>query len=506
MIHHSPIAAQKMVVSKFGIGFCLALLLCSCVSIKNYQPSKKMSEAALEADFDFMQGALEKMHPALYWYTDKDSMTRHFAKYRAAIADSMTEEAFAYRIVAPTVSAIRCGHTSTRMSKKWGKKFADTRFPGIPLFVKIWNKDSMVFLGHGNRRDSVLRRGDIIFGINGLPVRQIVDSLFLMMSTDGDADNISFIRLSSDFPNWHRRAFGITNHYTVAYADSNGTRKTTVLKLYDPAKDTLLKKIKLPEMSRAERKKRALEAIRKLSIDTANNTAVMELNSFTGGRLRKFFRQSFRSLKALGIKNLVIDLRNNGGGRMDKCVLLSKYIRSTPFSIADSCTAATKSFGQYGSGIDWRFFVWLGMQFSASKKADGQYHYGHWEKKLFEPKTTNHFNGDVFVITAGPSFSASTLFINVVKNESNVKLVGETTGGGSYGNSGVFIPNLTLPNSGVRIRVPLFKIVNSENLNEKGQGFHPDVEVLPTVEAIKKGIDLKMEQVKTMIRQKAGSN
>jgi C-terminal processing protease CtpA/Prc len=277
------------------------------------------------------------------------------------------------------------------------------------------------------------------------------------------------------------------------------------LKLYDPAKDTTIKKLadkKAEEkntISRSERKRLQRETLRKLTIDTLKSTATMELNTFSAGRLRKFFRQSFRTIKELQIKHLILDVRNNGGGEIDKCILLAKYIRNSPFKAVDTCTAASKSFGTYGSGINLRFFTWMAMQLIAARKADGQIHCGSLERKIAQPKTTNHFNGQLYVLTSGPSFSATTLFLNYVKNEPNVTTIGEETSGGSYGNSGVLIPSLTMPNTKIRIRMPLFKIVNSENLNQKGRGFSPTYYVPPTLESIKKGIDLKMQKALSLI-------
>ncbi len=502
-LHQGTISwLPKNVLAALCVSF---FVFTSCVSIKNYQPFKKYDRATLEKDFDFMRGGLEKMHPALYWYTGKDSLDYFFTQYRSAIKDSMTEEEFGWQVVAPMVKKIRCGHTSLQLSKKWGKKFEDFRFATIPLYVRVWQRDSMAFVGHGNKRDSSLHRGDLIVSIDGLSTRQLVDSMLQYFSTDGYSEGINYIRLSSNFPLYHRKIFGIKKEYKVVYLDSVGKEKTVQLKLYDLAKDTTLKKPtdkkdqEKNKISRAERKRLQREGYRKLSIDTLKSTAIMELNTFSAGRLRKFFRQSFRTLKELQIKYLILDVRNNGGGEIDKCILLAKYIRNTPFKAVDTCTAVTKNFGTYGSGINLRFFTWLAMQVISSKKADGQIHCGSLERKLAEPKTTNHFNGQLYVLTSGPSFSATTLFLNYVKNEPNVKTIGEETSGGSYGNSGVMIPSFTMPNSKVRIRMPLFKIVNSENLLQKGSGFFPDYYVPPTLESIKKGIDLKMQKALSLI-------
>ena len=80
--------------------------------------------------------------------------------------------------------------------------------------------------------------------------------------------------------------------------------------------------------------------------------------------------------------------------------------------------------------------------------------------------------------------------------------MGEETGGGAYGNTAWLIPDITLPNTKVRFRLPLFRLVIDKNVR-KGRGVMPEVEVDPTVNAIRKNQDYKMDKVLEMIRAKA---
>src|SRR5882757_5709756 len=121
----------------FFISFCL---LVSCAtSIKNYDPNKQYPKEKLQQDFTLLQNILESKHPSLYWYTSKDSMDMYFNKYYNAIEDSMTEQRFGWKILAPLVSKIHCGHTSFGMSIKYNKWIAKKRLASFPLYLKIWN-------------------------------------------------------------------------------------------------------------------------------------------------------------------------------------------------------------------------------------------------------------------------------------------------------------------------------------------------------------------------------
>ena len=109
------------------------------------------------------------------------------------------------------------------------------------------------------------------------------------------------------------------------------------------------------------------------------------------------------------------------------------------------------------------------------------------------------FHGSVYIITGGNSYSATTLVTKALKGQSNVVVVGEETGGGAYGNSAWMIPWVTLPNTHIRFRLPLFKMVMPNYTGEAGRGILPDLPVSVTAESIRKGIDLKTQKVKELI-------
>ena len=129
------------------------------------------------------------------------------------------------------------------------------------------------------------------------------------------------------------------------------------------------------------------------------------------------------------------------------------------------------------------------------------HHFRYFERHYFKPKKRNHFDGQVYIITGGNSFSATTLFASSLIKQDNVTVVGEETGGGAYGNSAWLIPDVTLPETKVRFRLPLFRLVIDKNYPKNGKGVQPEVESKPTIEAIKRGIDFKLEKAMELIKK-----
>lgn len=501
--HSLQAGGSRIVVSYLSLLLFLLPLLYSCAGSKNYSPTKKYSREALQEDFSTLRNILEKKHPSLYWYTSKDSMDMYFNSYYNSITDSMTEQQFGWKVLAPLTDKIHCGHTSFGMSKAYNKWAANKRFPSFPLLMKVWN-DTMVVTVNLNRKDSILKRGTLITGINGLRNRELISTMFTYLTEDGHANNVNYIRLSNNFPYYHRNIFGLSKTYSVQYLDSLGAEKTIQLPYFEIPKDSS-KKTKpvtpVPGPTKKETRLQKLLAMRSVVIDTAANTAIITLNTFSSGRLRKFFRQTFGFIRRSGITNVVLDIRSNGGGKINLSTLLTRYVTRQPFKVADTAFAVAKTLGPYGRFIKERFLNNLGLIFMTHKKADGLYHFGHWERKFYQPKKQNHFGGNLYVLTNGQTFSASTLFCNAVKGQQGITLVGEEAGGGWHGNDGILIPDITLPNTHLRVRLPLFRLVQYNHVPKDGRGVMPDIYIGTNYEALVKGYDKKLQVVMDMIRR-----
>jgi hypothetical protein len=472
----------------------LAVFFCSSCSDKLYTPLKKYSPAQLQGDLDLMRTVMEKFHPSLYWYTSKDSMDIIFDHYRRAIRDSMNEQQFGFSILAPITTSIRCGHTSFNYSRKYNEFMQGIRLPSFPLYLKIWG-DTMIVTGNLNRKDSVLKRGTQINSIDGRTASDLTQIMFKFLPVDGYAENMNYLRISSAFPYYHRNIFGINKSYRIGYTDSAGSGYTTV-PVFDPYGDSTKKEPRdFPREKKPKpAKKDRIEDGRSLTFDTAHDAAIMVLSTFDEGfHLPHFFRKSFRDIRKSKTNNLVIDLRNNGGGRVNHYTRLARYIRSTTFKVADTAFALRKGFGKYRKYFKNSFINSMALGVFTSKKKDNYYHFNYWENHQFKPKEKNFFHGNVYVLINGPTFSASTLFAHTVKGQENIRLIGEEAGGGNYGNNGLMIPNIVLPNTGMRIRLPLFRLVQYNHDVKDGRGVMPDIYIPPTADAVRKSIDRKMQ-------------
>jgi hypothetical protein len=500
------------------ISFCLlAVIGCSlfvgCGSGRSsFSPNKKYSPQQLQKDYSIYREVLEEAHPGLYWYTSKDSINYYFDRGGEKLKDSMTEPEFR-KVLTYVTSKVDCGHTSVRNSKAYSK-YMDTvaLWRIFPLSMKIWGgyggEDTMVVAVNLNRKDSVLSRGTIITKINGKTTKQIIDTLFNYISTDGYNETHKFQTLSNRgyFGSLYSYIFGYSSRYTIEYKESDGQLKTVSIPIYYPALDTatratIIPVTHIPQPSRKERKERRLNSVRLLKIDTASHTAFMDLETFGRGyKLKTFFKRSFKALKTHHINDFIIDVRGNGGGSVTNSTNLSRYLATDRFKVSDSLYAITKR-KKYSRYIQNDFLNRLFLTFFTKKRHDGYYHFKYFEKHYFKPKKKNHFDGNTYILTGGNSFSATTLFISSIIHQDNVTVVGEETGGGAYGNTAWLIPDVTLPETGIRFRLPLFRLVMDKNNIKNGRGVQPEMEVKPTIEAIRRGDDYKLNKVMELIKK-----
>jgi hypothetical protein len=482
----------------------IAIVIAGCGSVKSsFDPNKKYSPQQLERDYNIFQNVLEESHPGLYWYTPKDSMDHYFAWGRQQIKDSLTEPQFE-KTIGYILAQIDCGHTTVRSPKKYSLYLDTLRNEKFfPLSLKLWD-DTTVVAANLNRKDTVLKRGTVIEAIDHKPIKEITDTLFKFISSDGHNTTHKLQMLSNrgGFGSLYTTVYGPETAYDIDYV-SNGNKNSMVIPVYDPAKDSFNRAAvrRFIRPTKKERKRMNLENVRSLRIDTANQVGVMDLNSFSKGyQLKRFFKKSFKTVRKDHLPYMVIDLRGNGGGSVTSSTLLSKYLADKKFKVCDTLYAINRH-SQYHSYINKYFLNRLFMLAFTRKKKDGYFHFAYFEKHYFQPKKKNHFDGKTYILIGGNSFSATTLFTNSVIKQDNVLVVGEETGGGSYGNTAWLIPDVKLPETKILFRLPLFRLVMDKDQPKTGHGIIPEVEVKPSVDAIRRNADYKMDKVMELIKE-----
>ncbi|WP_313361328.1 S41 family peptidase [Empedobacter sp.] len=107
----------------------------------------------------------------------------------------------------------------------------------------------------------------------------------------------------------------------------------------------------------------------------------------------------------------------------------------------------------------------------------------------------NTFKGNIYILCSGKTYSGGSEFVSIAKSYSNAIIIGEETGGGFYGQTSGSYVQLLLPNSQLKVRIPLLKFYTTFTSDKIpfGRGVIPDYEVEPTFEEYINGTDSELE-------------
>jgi uncharacterized protein (TIGR03435 family) len=96
--------------------------------------SDTLTATQLRRDFQVLREALEECHPGIYRFTAKSELDQAFDRATKQLDRPMTAMDF-FRVAAPVVARLKCGHTSLRPSGLMEQRLADE--PLIPVDIAI---------------------------------------------------------------------------------------------------------------------------------------------------------------------------------------------------------------------------------------------------------------------------------------------------------------------------------------------------------------------------------
>jgi C-terminal processing protease CtpA/Prc len=147
--------------------------------------------------------------------------------------------------------------------------------------------------------------------------------------------------------------------------------------------------------------------------------------------------------------------------------------------------------------VPYTFLTYFGI-----RKKGNKYYHSLKGAKLTPPKN-NHYQGKLYVLINGASFSASSILSSNLKGSGRAIFVGEETGGTYNGTVAGFRPIVALPNSKLRLQHGLMLIQPHYSTATKGRGILPDAEVKPTLSDRVDKVDPELNWVLSDIKKHA---
>ena len=457
----------------------------------------KFTTAQLLEDFQIARRALEEGHSGIYRYTPKATLDQIFDKASKTLDHPMDAYEF-FRVLTPTVNAIKCGHTAVVLPEDLRAEL-NTRAALLPLRVRVLSKKPYVFRDYSSADHRLA--GMEIRSINGVMATRIVSTMMAAASGDGDVETSRQTRIGDlRFTTLLISMLGLNSPYDLVLWDAktNREQKVTVEGVPLP---------KMQEISKAAYPQdvppgRAAE----IEYLDGGKIARMGIHSFGGYSdvekkkgLRVFFKESFEELQAKGTRALILDLRNNGGGEDELGKLLLSYLIDQPFKYYEDLVANsdTFSFMKYTNQPNFK-----PPEKMFNRGADGKIHLvSHPNWGINQPSKPT-FTGRVYVLINGGSFSATSEFSSHAHFLKRATFIGEESAGGYYGNSSGFSPLVKLPNTQLGVVVPVVTYYMAvSGYKAASRGIIPDHSVEHTIEDLIYGKDRDQELALKLARQ-----
>ena len=471
----------------------LFVLLAAFPAALTAQKRQTFTPDEVRADLTFLQEALYRGHPGVFKYSPRDSMDAFFQKLRDRLpADSVSRNQ-AQLLIRLAVANVRDGHTSVETP------FYDEDTEVLPLTIQVIDDKAFIIKDYAG--DTLSWRGAELRSVNGIPARTVIVIGRLIAFGDGYSDAFRDVSASVFFARNFRLLFGTPRENRVELGWPDGRIETRRL-LSRPRKDILaLQAVGTanPNLPRPVFRSGDMALFR----DTLYpDLAILQMGSFPGKHYMGFYRKTFRWLRQQHIQHLVVDLRFNTGGNLGNLETLLEHLLDEPTSYQYERRRRVNMGPWFNPKARFmKGLVWL--------KLDVFPGYRHGRKdglkirrRHIKPRRKHNFDGAVYVLTNGWSFSSASMAASFLKYRGGATVIGAETGGGATGNCGGGYPLLVLPNTGIKIRFPLNYVRYDVGQPNKGRGVLPDWPVEYRVEDVLKRKDLEMEQVYKLLKKK----
>ena len=448
-----------------------SLLLFSLVA--NNIKAQDLSKNELLTDLQQLKTAIEEYQVSLFEFQSPELWNQHCTELFNQIKDD-SAQSYSYQKAFYWISrmASQANEGHYRLGN-WQDTvhsgFLANRYLYLP--IAVWLIEGRLYLKRDYSKEQCLNRGSEILSINGLSSTEIVD--ILRKCNPADANILSYKDhvIESGF-NWQ--------YYL--YVDTAGLAKIQYLKndsIHECQIRALCRDSLFAQVNRLNPQAEPKLEDPFYTLRFESNTAWLELPSFDRNRMKQFdidpddfYEAIFDSINTAQSEHLVIDLRANTGGRNEMVDEILPYLIHGELHV----DFLRKS-------ISWK---------------------GKEKKYRFPKRDKNAFQGQIYVLINGLSFSNGSVLARHLKEYSNAIIIGEESASRYTGFAAGSQEQITLQNSGLQIGIPRYYLFYglSQNQENSNQGVIPHIPVTYGLEDRLMERDLAREVVLEQIKKR----
>ncbi len=431
----------------FFVLLCFIALLSSGMNAQDrVWHNDSVSCSAFQEDIALLMRQLRAHHGGLFRYTDQSVLDAAEKTY--GTCNGRISYAEAYYRTAQLIDVIRDGHTWVMPSETQALSIlGHQRF--LPFTIAVTGTDLYIEENFSNCFE--LDRGTRLLSIDGFDMRSIVKTLLPYFTADGQSLSGKLGGLESQFWWYYSLHFGFRNSHRIGYIDASGRQaETTVIAMRATDRITDINEVYL-------RTAPSLEPVRWFIEGESGVLQVASFSAYSLRTYRRLFNAALTDFHHAGVAQLVIDVRDNGGGREGVENLLYACTGQQCREKYDEVTIRTPMAKDYRHiNASWKRkiedLVYRTIEFR--KNDAGEWHRRERYQRSF--RSPDHpFLGPVCVLINRNTFSGAAEFAALMRdNVPNSVLIGEETCGGYQGHTSGYAYEVTLPATGFLVTIP----------------------------------------------------
>ena len=292
------------------------------------------SQKRMLKDLEVFKEIRVKANSGLYKYRTKEQIDSIYNWADKEIEKSSTYREF-YNIICQLTDFEGSLHNDTDLPSKYWKSLRKEAYGYFPYPIKWIEGKYRVNFDKGR-----IPLGAEIISINQVPISEIIQNLYKYYTTDGINTTGKRIGLRTHFARYYRWHYGLTNVFEVKYRLENSNQIKTG-KLESVSYSSYYKNFNTRYSKPYDQIYYIdLEETQKYKYEQINeSTGVLTVHTFSMGNetttehksYSKFLDSIFVDIKSNQITNLVVDVRQNGGGTDPNDLVTYSYLAQRNF-------------------------------------------------------------------------------------------------------------------------------------------------------------------------------
>ncbi|MBL7813680.1 MAG: peptidase S41 [Saprospiraceae bacterium] len=418
--------------------------------------SKVYTQKEYWADLDQLGQKLLVIHPHALKFITKDQFWENIERKKALITEKTTYAEFAWHCNA-IIASIGCSHTASSTMQNDYHEFSILPLENsFPLQLRCINKQLFV-VNPMNNADKVKVKDEIL-SINSVETAKLMSDISDHIVAQAHIQTYKTQHFNTYFAALIPYALGLPHTFEIVVKGNNGSIKLhkaqkMATELYDPSVNSCKKDLCLENVDG------------KTAILTISSFNYYEWNNYPV--FKSFIDSSMNVIHNKKIKNLIIDVRYNGGGSQYPSIYLLQHLMNKPFTYYSKAEFEGKTDKIYGEDLIYPL--------------------------------ENRFKGKVYFLIDGNGNSTTGHFMSLVKAHNLGTIIGEELGSNQFCTAGQTLCRLN--HTKLVVSVANNTHISTATKLPDDKGILPDICVTQSIDEYLNKVDAVKAYTLKLIRQ-----